>query len=392
MNQGPQMPQMPAALGNAIDNVGYAVNNAADGVKQNINNVVSDFSNNGAVVASSSFLQSNTIIAKFSFLILVVVGFIVLFNLGIQIIGYFTSVDQNPYIVKGQIQGTNTAIISQDPNISGSKPIQRSNNESSGIEFTWSCWLLYKVDASSKNVDTYQPVFVKGDCSLQPELSSTGFYSLNNAPGVYFGKSSNTDENGNPMTNSLWILMDTIPIPSQSTVDKDAGNLFNAKKGSMPSSMPSTSMPSTSMPTTSMPTTTPEQTFQNMEGFSNQFNTHGTEYMEIPNIPINKYFHLAIRCQNKYIDVYINGTVVYRVDLVNVPKQNYYDIEVCGKGGFNGNLSNLRYYSKSLSVIEINDIVMKGPDLNVSSIAPNNSASNVGSAYLSNIWYNKFIY
>jgi hypothetical protein len=348
MNEGYEnrKPGLQTNFENAYENAGSAINNAANGVKQNMNNIASDFSNNSTVAAGTSFLEMNTIIAKFSFLVLVVVGFVVLFNLGVWMITYFTAVKQNPMLISGQTPGDHPVVIYQDPNKTGAIPIQRSNNETTGIEFTWSCWIQYNVE-NTETIADYQPVFVKGDCSLGTTAANE-FYSLNNCPGVYFGNSSDFNKDGAPQTNSLWILMDTIPIPSESTVPLNAGDESSGSSG--------------------------------------------TQYMEITNIPINKYFHLAIRCQNKYIDVYINGTVVYRIDLINVPKQNFYDIHVGENGGFNGNLSNLQYFSKSLSVIEINDIVLKGPNTTAASVAPSNKNSDIGSSYLSNLWYNRFIY
>tara|TARA_Y100000389_G_scaffold183887_1_gene201800 strand:- start:54 stop:686 length:633 start_codon:yes stop_codon:yes gene_type:complete len=44
-------------------------------------------------------------------------------------------------IVSGMILGSDKKIIEQDPNIKGSKPLMRSKNEDSGIEFTYSLWL-----------------------------------------------------------------------------------------------------------------------------------------------------------------------------------------------------------------------------------------------------------
>jgi hypothetical protein len=114
-----------------------------------------------------------------------------------------------------------------------------------------------------------------------------------------------------------------------------------------------------------------------------------TEYIEITKVPMNKFFHVAVRCQNKYIDVYINGTVVFRKNLVNVPKQNYYDVHVCPSPAYDGYLSDLRYFSSALTVVDINSIVVKGPNMNNSSSITLNQ--NVGYSYLSNIWYNQFL-
>jgi hypothetical protein len=66
------------------------------------------------------------------------------------------------------------------------------------------------------------------------------------------------------------------------------------------------------------------------------------------------------------------------------PKQNYYDITVCG--GFNGSLSNLRYYDHALNVFDINNIIMFGPNTIPSKLASNSGGSG-NYAYLSSQWY-----
>jgi hypothetical protein len=109
--------------------------------------------------------------------------------------------------------------------------------------------------------------------------------------------------------------------------------------------------------------------------------------IDIPNLPA-EYFHLAVRCQNTYIDVYINGNLVKRKNLMNVPKQNYYNVVVCPENGFNGLLSNLQYFSSALSVIDINAIVRKGPNTNdITQSAFNFNSVNT----ISTGWYNSFL-
>jgi hypothetical protein len=322
-------------ISNMAQNVSQGIGQGLDAAKSNVDQAVNNFSSNESVQASSSFLSANTIVAKFAFLILVIVGFLVLFNLGIWLIGYFMSTNQNPYLVQGKLNPKDGAlVISQNPAIKGSIPIPRSNNAITGIEFTWSVWLLYNPPADT-STGVYQPVFVKGDYSVG---NNTIFSSVNNAPGVYFGPTSNKTPEGKPIANSLWILMDTVTTPSSESV--------SAKDG--------------------------------------------TEYIEIQQVPIDKFFHLAIRCQNKYIDVYINGTIVFRKNLVNVPKQNYYNVNICPSSPFDGYLSDLRYFSRALTVIDINNIVLKGPNMNTAKTSAS-SKQYTGSNYLSSMWYGKFL-
>ena len=83
-------------------------------------------------------------------------------------------------------------------------------------------------------------------------------------------------------------------------------------------------------------------------------------------------------------DVYINGIVVNSHQLVSVPKQNYGDVYVCNNGGFSGNLSELVYYNKAVSLKTIQQIVTAGPVLKYVSSSKSKSPSY---NYLSMDWY-----
>ena len=87
------------------------------------------------------------------------------------------------------------------------------------------------------------------------------------------------------------------------------------------------------------------------------------EEIEINEIPLNKWVNIAIRLRGKTMDVFINGVVVIRHEFKSVPKQNYGPVFVNMNGGFDGELSELRYYNKSLSGNEIVEIIKKGPNL-----------------------------
>jgi hypothetical protein len=173
-----------------------ATGTTIDNPQTTLNNTISEFSSPQTVeTTDKGFLDSNGIIAKLVFLILVVIIFILLFFLIVNLIGYFTASPSNPLLVNGQINANKLVSISQNPANSSSKLIIRSNNRPTGIEFTWSVWLNYQDSISDKK---YSPVFVKGDIS-----DSIGEYcSINHGPGVYFGKKG-------PGSNTLFILMDT---------------------------------------------------------------------------------------------------------------------------------------------------------------------------------------
>jgi hypothetical protein len=308
------MATQPVNNSSILGKIGENVTNIQNSVSKGINEFYSPTNAPApAAIAETGFYDSNGIIAKFAFLVLVIILFLILLNLGIGLISYFLSSPKRVYIINGMIDGNNMKIISQDPKVNNSPIIYRSNNEITGIEFTWSVWL--RLDGLSPS-NMYQPIFVKGNSTY----NSQGVSSISNGPGVYFSGNSN---------NSLRIMMDTVSRPSA-----------NEK-------------------------------------------TPSTEIIDISNIPLKKWFHLAVRCQNKYVDAYINGLVVYRTNLVNVPLQNYDNIQVCGNSGFNGKLSNLIYYSRALNIVDINGLVSSGP--NTKNADP--GLGNFGTNYLSTQWY-----
>jgi hypothetical protein len=307
------MATQPANNNSILGKIGDNFDNLQKSVSQGIENFSSPDNVSSSANADTGFFNSNGMIAKFAFLLLVIIVFIILLNLGIRMLSYFLSSPKSVYIINGMIDGNNMKIISQDPNVNGSSIINRSNNESTGIEFTWSVWL--RLDGTSSN-STYQPIFVKGN-SL---YNSQGISSISNGPGVYFAGDTN---------NTIRIMMDTVSRPSVN------------------------------------------------------LRTPTTEIVDIPNIPMKKWFHLVVRCQNKYIDVYINGLVVKRTNLTNVPLQNYDNIQVCGNGGFNGKLSNLIYHARALNIVDINGTVTSGP--NTKNADP--GLGQFGTNYLSTQWY-----
>ena len=275
-------------------------------IKTGIQNNLGEFSAKNAKEATSEFLQSNGLLAKCGFIILLFILFLFLFKIGVQVLGSFMGPSKNPYLVYGKLEGSTLVTISQDPSNKSAIPILRSNNGRSGAEFTWSVWLFLNLGATN---DT-KPIFVKGN---PPNTYTSGLYETN-GPGMYVGS-----------TNGV-------------------GKLTLA--------------------------------FDDVE--------NGQNTMEIPNLPLQKWVHIAYRLQNTILDVYINGVIQNRLQMTHAPKQNYYDVTVCG--GFSGYLSNLRYYNRALTVFDINNIIMFGPNTNPSKLSAD-SAKNTNYSYLSNQWY-----
>jgi hypothetical protein len=106
--------------------------------------------------------------------------------------------------------------------------------------------------------------------------------------------------------------------------------------------------------------------------------------IEVPNIPINKWVNVIIRCHTTTLDVYVNGTLARSIELSGVPKQNYGDVYVAMNGGFDGYISNLWYYNYALGTAAIQQMAAKGPDTKMTGADGINVKN---SKYLSMRWF-----
>lgn len=270
------------------------------------NQVFNTFSTNKGTFGTKEFLESNSLVAKFAFLLLVLFGFVILLRLGISVLSYFLKPNESPHLIDGMVDATQMITFQQDPSNNGAVTIYRSVNATDGLEFTWSTWMF--INNLQTNAGIFKHVFSKGNSNL----TENGMIQPNNAPGLYIA----------PNTNSLVVVMNTF-------------NVIN-------------------------------------------------EEIIIPDIPINKWFNVIIRCENTTLDVYINGTIARSVNLIGVPKQNYGDVYVAMNGGFDGYISNLWYYNYALGTAAIQKIINGGPDTTM--ISENGMSDKIYN-YLSLRWF-----
>jgi len=121
-------------------------------------------------------------------------------------------------------------------------------------------------------------------------------------------------------------------------------------------------------------------------------NTYKNPYahVDIKNIPVDKWVHVVLNCQNDGLDVFINGTLANRISFRGtLPYQNFQDVILFANvntnllgngstpvslaslpapdnhfnisGSFRGQLSNLKYARYALSVSEIQSLMTAGP-------------------------------
>ena len=167
--------------------------------------------NNKNIFSNLAFLETNTIVAKLAFIILIIFIFIILLKVGTEILGYFFTPDDDPILLKGIQDGKTFTRIPVDPRESKAIPILRSKNKNEGLVFTWSTWLFLKEPdilkigtAPGQSLSTqkqFKHIFNKGNDSC----AVNGIVQPNNAPGLYV--SSDYRE--------LLIVMSTFESPSE---------------------------------------------------------------------------------------------------------------------------------------------------------------------------------
>lgn len=263
---------------------------------------------NQPVLGTREFLQSNSLVLKFAFLIIVIIAFVILLKVGIRVLAYFLAPsNQSSKLINGMVDATQSIVFLQDPSYNDAVTIERSNNATDGIEFTWSVWIY--INDLLYLEDKYRHIFYKGN----NDLKDNGLNFPNNAPGLYIAPNSNT----------LVVMMNTF----------------------------------------------------------DQIN----EEIQIPDIPLNKWVNVMMRCSNKTFDVFINGVITRSVTFIGVPKQNYGNVYVGMNGGFDGYVSDLQYYNHALGTSAIQRIIAKGP--NTKMIGSNDGMNMKGSNYLSLRWF-----
>lgn len=87
------------------------------------------------------------------------------------------------------------------------------------------------------------------------------------------------------------------------------------------------------------------------------------EHIDIDNIPINKWFNIAVCLRQKNLDIFFNGNLVKSHKLSSLPKQNYGDLFLNAFQGFSGFLSNIRYYDYYVGYNDLVKQLNKGPSM-----------------------------
>lgn len=98
-----------------------------------------------------------------------------------------------------------------------------------------------------------------------------------------------------------------------------------------------------------------------------RFNTYlnESERVTVDNIPISKWFNVALVVQRGLAQVYVNGRLAKSVSLSGVIRQNYGPLAVGPNGGFGGLISDLTYYSYAINPAEVASVAGTPPNKSV---------------------------
>ena len=155
------------------------------------------FKTDKSVSGTKDFLESNSLVAKIAFLLLVVVVFTVAVRFSAQFLAWLFSFNGSPYLFSGMVDAKTMQIIPQDPTSSGSVTLLRSDNQNEGVEFTYSVWMF--IDDLVYQQGQFRHVFHKGNDNINYSNPPIGMNFPNNAPGLYIA----------PDTNALVVVMNT---------------------------------------------------------------------------------------------------------------------------------------------------------------------------------------
>lgn len=119
-------------------------------------------------------------------------------------------------------------------------------------------------------------------------------------------------------------------------------------------------------------------------------------FVDIPNVPVGKWFHLVIMFKGAHLDIYVNGNVVVRHTFGEVPKINFGPVRVMNdikfaantnnmkiEGAMKGMVSRLKYFAFALNYSQIDTLYRE----QASKVIVSNSFDKEQPPYLHDSWW-----
>lgn len=167
-------------------------------------NITSSLAGKSRGSGITDFINSNSIVARVSFILLVVFILIILIQLITNLVAWYYQHGSSPHLLDGMINATHKMVVSQDPKSPKLIPVDKSNNQQAGLELTWSVW-IYVDDVAPTT--KFRQIFHKGNYAFDAE----GLNQPNNGPGLYL----------TPHTNDLAVVMSTYNSADEMVIVED---------------------------------------------------------------------------------------------------------------------------------------------------------------------------
>jgi len=161
-----------------------------------------EYSNNNGI---RNFMNSDSLVAKIIFLLIVIFAFVILLRISISIMSWSFTALKSPLLIDGMVNAKQMLVIPQDPDSKDANTILRSVNQAGGIEFTWSVWIM--IDDLQYMAGKYKHIFHKGNDAI----AENGLNFPNNGPGLYIA----------PDTNALVVIMNTFNVINEEIIISD---------------------------------------------------------------------------------------------------------------------------------------------------------------------------
>lgn len=278
----------------------------------------------------TTFSTSNRLVDRVIFIFLLLVIMVVLVTTIFSLMPMSTTPPKEVLLLNGYVDASTAVTIPQNAATHPELFASPSNNQPGGLEFTWSVWMyISKLD----DTQLYSTVFFKGQNRGGGLCANIN--NMMNGPGVYLKNDITTN------SVNLYVYMDTYTRPSV-------------------------------VYTTGQP-----------DGIDPCIKTN---LVQIPHIPVMEWVNVCIACQERSMSVYVNGLISSTLVMDGIPKQNNGDVCIGYNGGFNGRISTLKYFTRKLSILEINNIVKQKPINKQSNRIPPSLSTSVSDVF-SFRWY-----
>ena len=326
-----------------------------------------------------SLLKNNSTLRIIIYIVIIVFAIIILINLIIKSYNIFIDIKQKkPWLLYGTKDAKQYQYVIQDIENNPLQLIKTSSNRPGGLEFTYGCWIY--IDNYDYGKSKWKNIFHKGsskdiDCPHASNARSS------QCPGLWLDPDENTlhvfintfisdsTTPGNNPDDSLPNIPDDLSTMTPCAAADKATALCQAatqtatqtaadKAAAAAAAAAAKAKAAAAAAAATAKTSTTDSS--SCPPFTDDSNNI-IESEKVENIPINNWVNIVVAVRQHNVDIYINGILAKRKLLKYLPKQNNGKFHINANGGFEGFVSNIKYFSYYISEGELFNYVSSGP-------------------------------